>query len=87
MIEYKNGNFSQFQDSNEMLEMFKKQADVIGKKAVKSLHFGSLNEIEQIKEDTKLLKRLENLETKVNDLTPAKSFLEIPTSKDIEIYS
>jgi hypothetical protein len=87
MIEYRNGKFNQFQDSNEMLKMFKKQAYFIGKNAVKSLHFGSLDELEQIKEDTKLLKRLENLETKVDNLTPVKSFLEIPTSKDIEIYS
>ncbi len=84
-IEYRDGTFSETLSMNEMMKRF--QTEIENHSPIKALHLGSYEEVEAEKEKRTIEKRLEDIEKEIEKLKPIKTFLDIPTKKEILEYS
>lgn len=84
-IQYQDGSFSETLPFNEIVERFNREMEEGAQ--IRALHFGSFQEVEAIKEKQAFEDRLDDLEQKIADLSPVKTFLEIPTREDIRNFA
>ena len=84
-IQHKDGSFSETMQLDKAIEQFK--TGIENGDSIKALHIGTFAEIEEEKGKADLEKRFTQLEQMVKDLTPAKTFLEIPTPDQIKKFA
>ncbi len=85
MQERLDGSFGDIMDGESLLKkMFEDKLEML---TTKALHFGTKEELEDIKNQKDVYHRLEVLEEQVETLKPVKSSLLIPTEEQIEKYS
>ena len=81
-IQYTDGTFSETLLFDRLMERFQQEIED-GDKPIKRLIFGTFQEVEEEKKKQEIEERVKQLEQKVKELSPAKTFLEIPTLKEI----
>jgi len=86
IAEYRDGNFGDFmpiKEFREYMETIMNQEKVF-QENVASFHFGTEEELEEVKEKAKIQDRMDKIELEMQDMKPLKSnIIHIPTQEEL----
>ncbi len=77
--QYKDGSFSETLKFKDALEYFQQEMET-NHESVKALHVGTFDEIEEVKTEFEKVKKVDNMQTQIDELTKRLDSMEVPKS-------